>query len=318
MHRRWGVWFVGCVVATLGGSLPAFAQRAGVVLVLPASARAAGAGDAAPLADGAAALFYGAAHLPAEPALSASAGTWIGGAQLASLAMTTRRTRFGGFGAGLQSLDYGSAEEFVPDPLTGGTRGTATGNWVGASAFAMTVGWALPLRFLHTGLAVAWLHEQVADLSGSVLAGSVGAGITLRGWDVDHAVQHVGQGMISVGGRRSTLASTQRTSVRTPAWSAGRARVVGVAEYRDVSTEERVALVGAEGSFTTSAGWRLSTRAAAVTQYVASAREGWSAGGSAARGAWSLDYAYQGFGALGAVHRMGVSWRSLGARSPSR
>lgn len=302
----------------LGASLPAAAQRAGVVLVLPASARAAGGGDAAPLATGASALFYGAAHLPTQASASASAGTWIGGAQLASLAATSHRSRYGIFGVGVQSLDYGSAEEVVPDPLTGGTRGTATGGDVGAGAFALTVGWAVPMRPFHYGVSVAWLHEQVADLSGSVLAGSIGAGITLRGWDVDHAVQHVGQGQLSLGGRTSTLASTQRTSVRTPAWSAGRARVVGVAEYRDVSQEERVALVGAEGSVATSAGWRLFVRGAAVRQYVASAREGWSAGGSAARGAWSLDYAYQGFGALGAVHRMGVSWRSLGARSPSR
>jgi hypothetical protein len=318
MNRRRGIIVMGYVGAMLGASLPAAAQRAGVVLALPASARAAGAGDAAPLATGAAALFYGAAHLPAQAAVSASAGTWIGGVQLMSLAATTRRSRYGALGVGVQSLDYGSADEIIPDPLTGGTRGTATGAQVGASAFALTVGWAIPLRRVHSGVAVVWLHEQVADLSGSALATSLGTGVTWRGWDIDHALQHVGQGTMTLGGHASTLASSQRLSVRTPAWSAGRVHVVGVAEYRDVRKEERVSLLGAEGSVETRAGWRLFARAAAAQQDAASARDGWSAGGSAARGAWSLDYAYQGFGALGAVHRMGVSWRSLGARSPSR
>jgi hypothetical protein len=48
------------------------------------------------------------------------------------------------------------------------------------------------------------------------------------------------------------------------------------------------------------------------------ARAPWTVGGSAARGAWAVDYAYQGFGALGAVHRMGVTWRAVDAGTRSR
>jgi hypothetical protein len=65
-------------------------------------------------------------------------------------------------------------------------------------------------------------------------------------------------------------------------------------------------------------GWQLSFRGAAASQTVETARSAWSAGGSAERGGWSLDYAYQGYGALGAVHRMGVTWHSRAARNLSR
>jgi hypothetical protein len=63
-------------------------------------------------------------------------------------------------------------------------------------------------------------------------------------------------------------------------------------------------VIGAEGSFKTAAGWELQVRGAGLSYSDETARAPWSAGGSAARGAWSLDYAYQGYGAFGAVHLM--------------
>ena len=294
------------------------AQASGAVLVLPASARAAGAGDAAPMASGASALFYGAQHLPRARAASASAGTWIGGAQLSSFAVSMPLGRQTVMGLGMQSLDYGSADEMVPDPRTGGTTGTATGDHVGANDLAATVGLSRPTGHLRSGLALSYVHQQIADASISSLLMSIGAGITLRGWDADFALQHVK--LAFTGSERPFwhVPSTYRGDVATPTWTLGSAHWRGFAEHRSGHYSGRTTALGAEGSFATGVGWTLEVRGAALAYSDETARAPWSAGGSATRGAWSLDYAYLGYGALGAVHRMGVTWHSRVPRSPSR
>jgi hypothetical protein len=286
------------------------------VLALPASARAAGAGDAASLATGASALFYGSENLPATSAVSASAGTWIGGAQFSTLAAAVpwHGTTFG---VGVQSLDYGSADEIVPDPLTGGVRGTATGDRVGASEFAITAAAGRRAGAWRAGVAGTFVSQQVAEATGHATGVDAGAGVTTHGWDLSAAAQHLG-GTLQLGVVRSPLVRTYRAAVVSPAWHAERASLRAVAEYRSVDGEGTVALLGGEGSWESAAGWQLSLRGAAVSQSAASARAPWSTGGSAARAGWSLDYAYQGFGALGAVHRMGVTWHSRAARDTSR
>lgn len=304
------------LVAILVGAPALHAQRAGVVLALPASARAAGAGDAAPLAMDASALFYGSENLPVTRAVSASAGTWIGGAQFSTLAvaMPVRGTTFG---VGLQSLDYGSADEIIPDPLTGGARGTATGNRVSASEFAITAAAGRRAGAWRVGVAGTFVSQQIAEATGHTTGVDAGAGVTLRGWDLSASAQHLG-GMLQLGVVRSPLVRTYRGAVATPAWQAGRSSLRGVAECRSVDGEGTLALLGGEGKWEGAAGWQLSLRGAVVSQSVATVRAPWSTGGSAARGDWSLDYAYQGFGALGAVHRMGVTWQSRAARDTSR
>lgn len=298
-------------------ALPLRAQRAGVVLALPASARAAGVGDAAPFATGASALFYGAHNLPGERTASMSVGSWLGGAQFATAAAAFRVGRRLAAGVGVQSLDYGSAEEIVPDPLTGGTRGTATGARVGASELALTAGLAGRSRRSRLGVSVAYVRQQVADLSASTLALSQGVGVTARGWDVELTQEHAGKAM-DLGATSSGLVMTHRAALQTPVRTLGGWHWVSVAEWRTVRGEGQTALLGAEGSVTTNAGWRLAVRGAAASLSAETIRDPWSVGGSAARGGWSLDYAYQGFGPLGVVHRMGVAWRSRVVRSPSR
>ena len=270
------------------------------------------------MADGAGALFYGAFNLPSERAASLSAGTWLGGAQFATAAVSMPLGRGYLAGIGVQSLDYGSVDEIVPDPLTGGTRGTATGGQVGASELALTAGVAQRGRWLRMGISVATVHLQVADLSGSTTAFGMGDGVSIGGWDVDFSLQNGGIRAVTLGASSSTLPLTQRLSARTPSVRLAGGTWVGVAEVRDVKGEGRTTLVGAEGDFVTAAGWRLAARGAVASYSVETARAPWSAGASAGRGGWSLDYAYQGFGPLGAVHRMGVTWRSQGPRNPSR
>jgi len=306
------------LLAAVGGAPVGLrAQRAGVVLALPASARAAGAGDALSLATGADALFYGAQNLPRERSVAASAGTWLGNAQFATVAGSFPLGRNAVAGLGVQSLDYGSADEYVSDPLTAGTRGIATGDQVGASETALAAAVQLRRGTMRHAVTVEYVHQQVANLAASTVAFSWGFGIARRGWDLALGVQH-GAGRMTLGAITSTLVWTRRAALRSSSVAVGGWQWAGVAEWRDVRGEGRAALAGVEGTVATHAGWQLTVRGAAVSQPAETAREPWTAGGSAARGAWSLDYGYQGFGALGVVHRMGVTWRSRGPRSPSR
>lgn len=308
-------WCVAAAVAALPIALGA--QRAGVVLALPASARAAGAGDAAVLATGAGALFYGGQRLPSERAVEASAGSWIGGAQFSTVAVAIPSWRGSAVALGVQSLDYGSADEIVPDPLTGGTRGIATGDRVSAGELAVSAGVAAHVRRVRFGVTAEYLHQQVANLSGSTIASSQSVGAVLRGWDVELAQLHAGPSL-NVGASSSSLVLTHRASVLSPSRSVRGSRWQAFAEWRNVRGEGAVSLLGVEGTATARSGWRLLARGAVAAMSTDTARDPWSVGGSAARGSWSLDYAYQGFGALGAVHRMGVTWRSRDPRNPSR
>ncbi|MDP1890260.1 MAG: hypothetical protein Q8K55_05160 [Gemmatimonadaceae bacterium] len=306
--------------ALCASALPA--QSSMVVLTLPASARAAGGGDVSPFATDASALFYGAQRLPRERTGTVSAGTWIGDAQLATLAFATpvrwQRRAESVLALGVQSLDYGSAEEMVPDPLTGGRRGTPTGNRVGGNELALTLGLKQQSARLRLGVALTYMRQQVADLSASALTFSGANGITVRGWDVDLSVEHASSSSRNPARRTLTIPSTWRASLATPAWMLSRTRWRGIVEWRRANHIGSTAVVGAEGAYRTAAGWELQVRGAGLSYSDETARAPWSAGGSAARGAWSLDYAYQGFGAFGAVHRMGVTWRSRDPRNSSR
>lgn len=312
----------GALCASTPGASALPAQTSMVVLTLPASARAAGGGDVSPLATDASALFYGAQRLPRERTGTVSAGTWIGDAQLASLALAMplrwQQRAQSVLALGVQSLDYGSAEEIVPDPLTGGRRGTSTGNTVGGNELALTIGLKQQSTWLRTGMALTYMRQQVAELGASAVTFSAANGITVRGWDVDLSVQHASTPARNPARRTLTIPSTWRGSLATPGWTLAHMRWRGIAEWRRANHAGTTAVVGAEGSYSTSAGWELRVRGAGLSYSDETARAPWSAGGSAARGAWSLDYAYQGFGAFGAVHRMGVTWRSRDPRNPSR
>lgn len=298
------------------------AQSSMVVLTLPASTRAAGGGDVSALATDASALFYGAQRLPPEHTGTVSAGTWIGDAQLAALAWSMplrwQRRAQSVLAVGVQSLNYGSADEIIPDPLSGGRRGTATGNSVGGNELALTVGLKQQSIRSRTGMALTYMRQQVADLSASALTFSVANGITVRGWEADLSVEHAATSSRNPARRTLTIPSTWRGNVATPSWALARTRWRGIAEWRRANHAGSATVIGAEFSYTTSTGWALQVRGAGLSYSDETARAPWSVGGSAARGAWSLDYAYQGFGAFGAVHRMGVTWRSRDTRNPSR
>lgn len=298
------------------------AQASAVVLVLPASTRAAGGGDAAPFATDASALFYGGQRLPAARSVTASGGTWIGDASLAAVAFSTpvpfQRWAHSIVSVGVRALDYGSAEEIVPDPLTGGLRGTATGGKVSGNEMAVAAGLHQTFRSTRVGYAVNYVRQTVADLSASALTMSIATGLTLRRWDIDLSSEHMSLGARNPARRTLTLPSTARLSITSPTLALGGSEWRGIGEQRRTVGEGTTSLLGVEGTYATDAGWRLLVRGAGLTYSDQSARAPWSVGGSAERGPWSFDYAYQGFGALGAVHRLGITWHSRDQHDPSR
>jgi len=218
----------------------------------------------------------------------------------------------------VQSLDYGSVDEIVPDPLTGGTRGTPTGNRVGGNELAVTLGLSQNVGRQRIGAALTYMRQAVADLSASAVTMSAATGLTVRGWDVDFSGEHATTSRRDPSRRTLSIPTTQRLSAATPDWGRQSARWRGVVEARRVSGEGTTLLAGGEAEFRSASKWIVQARAAALTYSEETARAPWTVGGSAARGAWTLDYGYQGFGALGAVHRMGVTWRAIHAGTRSR
>lgn len=315
-------WVGVCVLAMMAAERVAAQASSVAVLSLPASARATGGGDVSPFVTDAGAVFYGAARLPLERSVMLSAGTWIGDVQTATLAVSAPM-RWRGVGEsvlalGVQSLDYGSADEYVPDPLTGGTRGTATGGKVGGNEMALTVGLAQGRGRYRTGVSATYVHQSLAGLGASALVMSASSVAALGDWNVSLGVEHRGASARDPSRRTLDIPTTARFSVETPRvlFVSGDWHAVG--EYRRSGVLGATSAGAVEGEFHPVSGWTLSVRSAVLSYSEETVRAPWSVGGSAARGAWRLDYAYQGYGVLGAVHRMGISWRSDGARNPSR
>jgi hypothetical protein len=254
--------------------------------------------------------------------VTASAGTWLGDAQLASVAFSApvawQRRAQTVVALGVQSLDYGSADEIVPDPLTGGMRGTPTGNRVSGNEVALSAALSQRTARTRTAAAMTYMRQSVADLSATAFTLSAAHGVTVQRWDADLSVEHAASGARNPARRTLEVPTLWRLSIASPEWRGGRARWRGVGEVRRANRDGTTTVIGVEGALRTAAGWELRGRGAGLAYSEETVRAPWAVGGSAARGAWALDYAYQGFGALGAVHRMGVTWRARGADTPSR
>lgn len=307
---------IACVFAP-----PLSAQSSLAVLTMPASVRAAGAGDVAPFATDASAIFYGAQNLPAARTVTANGGTWIGDAQLTTVALSTplrARRASPVIALGVQSLNYGSVDEIVPDPSTGGTRGTATGARVGGSELAVTLGMHQQTRGRRAGFALTYMRQQIAEFSASAVTMSVASGVTFGKWEADLSAEHVSSAGRNPSARTLTIPTTTRLSISTPRWNVRAAEWRAIGEVRRTNRQGTTAAIGGEANIAPKTGWTLSARSAYLAYADETVRAPWTAGGSAGRGTWMLDYAYQGFGALGAVHRVGITWHSRESRSPSR
>jgi hypothetical protein len=286
--------------------------HAAVLLELPASTRAlAVGGAAAALLDDDEALFYNPAQLAAVAHLSVglSVQPYLANSVLGA-ASGAMRLGPGALALGVQTLEYGSADEVTPDPLSGET-GVATGNRISASDLVASAGYALELRHVRVGGALKRVRQRVADVSGGVTAADLGAAVALGGWGtVGVAVQNLG-GRLQLGGTGAPLPRLVRVGAALPTWRAGIVDVRTAVDAVQVRDGRLVPCGGADVTWRAPSGGLALAARAGVRGRGSSGEDvsPFSFGGGLAKGHVALDYAYESFRTIGgASHRVGLRW----------
>ena len=307
---------VAALAALLGA--PAMAQttmpsRAAILLTLPSSARGLALGEAwGAIANDESALFYNPAQLArvSEPSAGFSVQRYVASTTLVAGALAWP-VAGGTAGVGLQLLDYGREDEFVPDATSGGQSGVATGGSVTAQDLVLTAGYGATIgsrRRLRIGGAVKFARQHVAMYAGHALAADVGAGYTIGdGWELGAALQHMGS-RLALAAVSSPLPWTWRVGLATPGLRFKRLAVRPMAEVRQVSGAPATGVVAAEGTWRARAGGPvLAGRAAYALRGGGEDRSPLTLGGRLILGPVAVDYAYEAFDLLGgSTHRVGL------------
>lgn len=320
--RRWGMAALAALVTAPVPAQTTMPSRAAMLLTLPASARGLALGEAwGTVANDESALFYNPAQLArvTQPAAGLSVQRYVASTTLAAAALAWP-VAGGTAGVGMQLLDYGREDEFVPDPASGGQSGVATGGSVTAQDIALTAGYGATVgseRRLRIGGAVKFARQHVAFYAGHALAADVGAAYTLgAGWDLSGALQHMGS-HLRLAAVSSPLPWTWRAGLAAPAMRVSRLMLRPMAEVRQVSGAPATGVLAVEGTWRTrSGGPVLAGRAAYAIRGSGEDRSPLTLGGGIVLGPLAVDYAYEGFDLLGgATHRVGVR---LASRARSR
>ena len=300
-------------LVSLGATRHAAAQggrAAGIVLELPASARALALGDAyVALGADDAAIFYNPAQLAAVPSVSAgvSAQRFLAETTLGALSAAAR-VGPGVIGFGLLLLDYGAVPEMVPDPAAGGERGIPTGASVSAAEYAASLAYAMSLGRSRVGVAGKLLRQRVAAAAGGAAAFDIGIAVDV--WSaatLGAALQNIG-GPVSVAQLESPLPRQLRVGAALPARRVGPLELLGTVELTHTRGAGAEPAAGAEASWTSTHGIALIGRLGALRRAPGSTASPLLAGGGIRAEGVALDYAYQSFGAIGGTHRVGVRW----------
>lgn len=285
--------------------------QAAVLLELPASARAVGVGNAgAALSGDDASLFYNPAQLATigRSAASLSLQRWIAGSTLGAVSAAARLGP--GFVAlGVLALDYGSEDEYVPDPGAGGEIGTPTGRTVSAGDAVIAAGYAMTMRGVRAGVAGKLVQQRVANESGSAVATDLGVAGEIGRVTLSAALQHLGTSL-ELAGDRAPLPRTIRAGAAATAYARGPVAVRAIVELSQVRGRGTAVGGGAEIGYQWPGRVRLAARAGALPRH--ERRMDGSAltfGAGLAARRLALDYAYRSLDVLGgATHRLGVRW----------
>lgn len=289
-------------------ALSAQSSNTAVLLELPASARALALGNAYVAVGGdESAIFYNPAQVATVRAMSAqlSVERYLGASTLGALSAGVP-VGFGSVAVGLQVLDYGSSEEVLPDPGDG--SGLPTGATVTAGDYAITVGYGVRIGALRVGAAGKYLAQRLASQTGSASAVDAGAALDVwRGGTVAVSVQNIGRDL-EVAGSSGPLPRTVRVGAALPVRVADAVDVMGTVELSRVRRGRVTPAAGVEAAWRSGTGLVLVGRAGVYTPPERSAASPLTFGGGVRTGHLALDYAYQGYEALGATHRFGVRW----------
>ena len=314
------------LAAALAAAVAAPAARAqstgttsGALLAIPATARALGLGGAYTAVVGDEGnIFVNPAGLAAirHAALGVSYERYLLDSYLVSAGAAFRSGRFD-LGLGVEMLNFGSDTVYRPDPLFGGTRGIADpgGATVGAYNAAAVGAAALRLGMFSLGGSVKYLQEHMS-IPDTTLYDASGLGYTVGGafafFDIAAfgvAVENLGSDLKTSTGTPAPLPRTVRAgfsiNIVDPQ---GTPRLMVVGDWVSPRGAKSYWIFGLEGGVV-SGGVGLLGRAGIATGQAPSDRKALSLGGGLVFHNIRLDYAYQGFSALGtATQRFGLVW----------
>lgn len=279
-----------------------------VVASLPGSTRSAAlAGAGVALIGDAGAMFSNPAGIAAvhRLALEGSFEPYLAGTTYSAGAFTLRTGRLA-WGVGGQVLDYGTEPIIVPDPATGGRRGTATGGTFTATDMLGMTTIAYRRGLLAAGVAAKYARQQIGTWSADAWAGDAGLAIAI--FDIlafGVSVQNLG-GDFGNGAHlpHRTRAGFTMNYVDPLGTMRLRTTIEGLWE----SGAPAQLLTGVEGGIV-AGGVGVVGRVGYGTGSPTADASRWSFGGGLELRHLHLDYAYQHFALLGGgTHRVGIRW----------
>lgn len=296
------------IIALLAASRIAAQTEGSILTLLPGTTRAAGLGGAgAALVGDAGAMFSNPAGIATIHHLSVEGSyePYLAGSAVFTAALALRVSKFT-WGFGAQELDYGTEPEIVPDPATGGRRGLATG-----ASFHPYEALAASSLVYRRGVAalggtVKYNRQQIGDEISDAWAGDVGLAIAVfdimaMGVSVQNLGGDLGNGALLPRRTRAGL-TLNYTDPQ------GTFRLLTTLEGQWTRDRSAVLVQGLEGGVVTS-GVGLTGRVGYSTRPTVTDASRWTFGGGIVLGRLALDYAFQGYDALGGgTHRVGIRW----------
>lgn len=297
------------LLVAVGPAARLAAQSEGSILTaLPGSTRSAALGGAGvALIGDAGAMFANPAGIATvrHLGIEGSYEPYLAGSAVSSAALALRVGRWT-WGFGAQALDYGTESEIVPDPATGGRRGMPTGaSFHPYEALAATA-LVYRLGFIALGVTAKYNRQQIGAAVSDAWAGDAGMAIAV--FDImalGVSVQNIG-GDLGAGAllpRRTRAGLT--LNYTDPQ---GTFRLLTTIEGQWVRGRPAVLVQGIEAGIVTG-GVGLVGRVGYATRAAVTDASHFTFGGGVVLGALGMDYAFQGYSALGGgTHRVGLRW----------
>jgi hypothetical protein len=295
-------------VAGIVLALLAFQTEGSIVTALPGTTRSAGLGGAgAALVGDAGAVFTNPAAIATIRHLSVEGSyePYLAGTAVSTAAVALRVGRVT-WGFGAQTLDYGTEPEIIPDPATGGRRGMATGaSFHPYEALAVS---SLVIRrgLIAFGVSAKYDRQQIGDVVSDAWAGDVGIAIAI------FDIAALGVSVQNMGGDFGADARLPRRIRAGFTFNytdpQGAYRLLTTLEGQWTQDRAAVLIQGVEGGLVRG-GVGLVGRVGYATRAAVTDASRFTFGGGVLMGHLQLDYAFQGYQALGGgTHRVGVRW----------
>ncbi|MEP6689895.1 MAG: hypothetical protein ABJD07_01995 [Gemmatimonadaceae bacterium] len=274
-----------------------------LVLLLPASTRAAAFGDAYVAGRDNDVIFYNPAQLGIARGVGASVARYRSASTLGSLSASTALGS-GGVGVGVQMLDYGSWPTVYP--ATAGAL-TSRGPLV-SSSLAATLGAATVFRDTRIGVAGKYVEERIAGARGGVLAADIGLARDIGQVTVGFAAQNLG-GAIKTGGHRASLPQRYTFGVGGGGLPVGPFDVAASTSVAVLRNGFVTPAGGVEVSYSWLDGYAVAARFG-VRRVETNAQSPLTLGAGASVDRIWLDYAYERYPGAGVAHRVGLRIRA--------